>query len=237
MDNVLISVNAFGKFQLLATFLVGLSSVLVSIVHYSTVFIIADPGLICYKKNQNESILFKNPKDTCQIWSDLRTINNATSDLSCHFDKTYYGLSIVSEWDLVCEKKYLASLTQTYYLVGSLASMFIGPLSDRFGRKYLSNILTIVLCLTIITSELLQTNYLNFSQTTRYSIFSLSQLIIGACSNTIYSTLFILLLEFTTAKYSTHITNVNLYMYVLGELIILVIAYFTRNWHTINLVS
>ena len=237
MDKILNSVNAFGRFQRLSTLLVGLVSILISLAHYSTVFIIADPELICTKKTENETITFTKAKDTCRIWSDLAVNKTLNNNLSCHFDTTYYGLSIITEWGLVCEKKYLASLTQTFYLIGSLTGMFIGPFSDRFGRKFLSNILMVVLCMSILTSEVLQLDFVNLSITYRYVVFSLSQLVIGACANTIYSTLFILLLEFTTTKYSTHITNVYLYMYVLGELAVLVMAYFSRNWHIINWVN
>ncbi len=31
----------------------------------------------------------------------------------CEFDKKYYGLTIINEWGLVCDKQHLAGLTQT----------------------------------------------------------------------------------------------------------------------------
>ena len=45
-------------------------------------------------------------------------------------------LIIVQQWDLVCSKSYLTELSLTMYMVGATCgTLFLTPLSDRFGRK------------------------------------------------------------------------------------------------------
>ena len=229
MENVLNSVKPFGKFQKGSIFLVGLSSALIAMLTYSTVFIIAEPELICSN----------NTVDTCQIWSNLTNAkqNASIGEYWCKFDSTHYGLTVVNEWGLVCEKKYLASWTQTFFLIGTFTGIFTGPFSDSFGRKRLSIVLLIILCFTITVSELLQLSAVNLSVNTRYVIFSISQFLLGSCSNSIYSVLFILILELTTKEYTTSVTSINLYMFVMGELAVMVMAYFLRNWHIVNWVK
>ena len=40
------------------------------------------------------------------------------------------------QWNLVCDRHYLAPLTTTIYFCGvCLGGLFFGALSDRFGRK------------------------------------------------------------------------------------------------------
>ena len=247
MENVLENINPFGKYQKFSIVLVGLSSGLVAMLTYSTVFILAEPTLICnetnyganYTFNQNASIHLN--VETCNIWENivgnLKTLNFShveNENATCSFDDSYYGLSIVNEWGLVCKKKYLATQTQSFFLAGTFTGIFLGPLSDKYGRKFLSIILLVILSVTITVSEVLQLNALNLNVNTRYIIFSISQFILGSASNSIYSFLFILLIELSTKDFTTSITNSNLYMYVVGELLVMCLAYFLRNWHLVN---
>ncbi|XP_074132085.1 solute carrier family 22 member 6-B-like [Sminthopsis crassicaudata] len=52
------------------------------------------------------------------------------------YDKSVFSSSIVTKWDLVCERKLLVPITQTVFVGGQLAgSIVFGILSDRFGRR------------------------------------------------------------------------------------------------------
>ena len=144
MEKVLNNLNPFGKFQKLSVLLVGLSSALVAMLTYSTVFILAEPKLICTINRQNltEAQFFNNTlylndtSENCKVWNHLVNQINQTQtndyrrissgEISCEFDKNYYGLSIVNEWGLVCKKKYLATSTQTFFLLGTFTGIFLG---------------------------------------------------------------------------------------------------------------
>ena len=64
--------------------------------------------------------------------------------------------------------------------------------------------------------------------------YFISQFLIGFTSYVLYVTSYVLLLEITTTKNSTIVSNVNLYLFVVGELLALLIGYVLRNWHWIN---
>ncbi|XP_064619911.1 organic cation transporter protein-like isoform X2 [Lineus longissimus] len=71
----------------------------------------------------------------CQLYFN---VTNETT--SCTYGWEYpdkeFGNTIVSEWDLVCERNFYAELTQTLFVVGTMVgSGLISPLSDKFGRK------------------------------------------------------------------------------------------------------
>ncbi len=187
----------------------------------------AEPKLICSYKNKSQAIL-----ETCQIWSNLTIQNSNDSVFECEFETLYYGRTLVNEWGLLCEKKYLVSLIKTFFLFGTLASFVLGPISDIYGRKFLSIGIIFAMFFNLVMIEI--SSLLNLSLTIRYAIYSLAQFLNGIFSNTIYSVLCILLLEITTSKYSNIVNNFNLYMYVFGELVILAFSYFMRDWHKIN---
>ena len=51
-------------------------------------------------------------------------------------DESIHGPSIVSQWDLVCDRVWLRALAISVHLIGQFFGCLIGgPLSDRFGRS------------------------------------------------------------------------------------------------------
>jgi hypothetical protein len=61
------------------------------------------------------------------------------------------------------------------------------------------------------------------------------QFFIGSSSVALFTVAQVLLLELTTGKYATWFSNVYLYFAVAGELLVLAMAYFYKNWHTMNM--
>jgi len=53
------------------------------------------------------------------------------------YDRTFYPETIVTEWDLVCDKKYFATLSTSLFFLGFFFGAAIGGLiSDRLGRVF-----------------------------------------------------------------------------------------------------
>ena len=51
------------------------------------------------------------------------------------FDQTTYTDTVVSEWDLVCENKWMDPIISSIYLSGNFfGALIFGPLSDKIGR-------------------------------------------------------------------------------------------------------
>jgi len=120
-------------------------------------------------------------------------------------------------------------------MVGSLCSFFMGYFSDKYGRKTCLIIMSILMSLSMILSEILQLQIFNFDILEKYIIYFIFQFFLGFTVNINYYCSYILLLEITSTKHSTEVSNLNVYFYVLGELIILIVSFLTRDHHLINI--
>ncbi|XP_037566202.1 solute carrier family 22 member 7 [Dermacentor silvarum] len=96
--------------------------------------------------------------------------------------------SIVSRWDLVCDREWLLKLSKTVYVVGAV--LFVpaaGLLADRFGRRpaIVGNAVgALVFSVGAFISE-------------RFVIFIVSRFFVSACSCSVQVLVFILLYEVT----------------------------------------
>ncbi|XP_074650113.1 organic cation transporter protein-like [Tubulanus polymorphus] len=89
---------------------------------------------------ENETFLLEgNGKPSmCSMYRNS-SFDNTT--VSCQNGWTYanheeFGSTIVTEFDLVCDKSYLSELSQTLYVMGeTIGSILITPLADVYGRK------------------------------------------------------------------------------------------------------
>lgn len=200
---------------------------------YVTIFTAAEPKLLCkYKNDTSPSPSYLS--NTCEIWSNLTQDSTGYSPFECIWDEKYYGLTLINEWNLICDRIYFAGLTQTIFMIGGLSCFFMGYFSDKYGRKAVCLAMSILMSFGIIMSETLQLKVFNLDVNTKYTVYVISQFILGFTSYSLYVTSYVLLLEITTTKYSTIVSNFNLYMYVVGELMALMLGYFVKNWHVIN---
>ena len=227
MNTIIENLNPFGRYQKLMLLVIGIPSALSAITIYSTIFTAAEPGYFC-KNNEDIISLKNNSKELCNIWS------NKSKNNDCYFKDKYYGDTIISDWDLICDRKFLASLTQTFYFCGQFSGLFAGYFGDKYGRKRASFVILCLLSATMILTQILLLDEININVNGKYVIYSISQFLIGGFINSLYSSTYILLLELTTSKYNTLLSNIMLTNYVVGELIILLLAYYIRDWQIIN---
>lgn len=239
MDYLIELVGDYGKFQFKATFIVGLISALSSACIYATIFIAAEPDLNCVKRtyinNKTESETLLHYEQKCLAWSGLvNNITNETHSFECYFDKSLYDKTIINEWSLVCDRQYWAGLTQTVHIFGSIFGFCGGVFGDKYGRRKAVLVFAFLLTISLLVSQFFLLPQFNLSIEIRYIIFSISQFLIGLLVNCLYCTSYVLLMEFTTEKYRTQIANLNSYIYVVGELIVFAVYYFSRDWHVLN---
>ncbi|KAI1286803.1 Organic cation transporter protein [Halotydeus destructor] len=78
--------------------------------------------------------------------------SKCSANISCDkwvFDRSVFELTIIEEWNLVCDRSWIASLTQSVYMAAIIVSaLLFGYLSDIYGRKV---VLWIVLILEIVS--------------------------------------------------------------------------------------
>ena len=223
MDLLLEEIGPFGRFQKLTIALLGLVFSLTSATLYLTIFTTAEPKLDC---NQ-----------TCESWSNVTKFGERSLPNECKFDDSYYGTTIVTDWYLICEKTRLVSLTQTIYMTGSLCSLFFGFIGDYFGRRKSIVGFLMLLSSVLLVSHFLQLSFIKISPLVKYTIYCISLFITGFISNILYGNAFVLLMEITTSKYHTISSIAALYTYIFGELFVVLVAYFIRDWHIYNWIS
>jgi OCT family organic cation transporter-like MFS transporter 4/5 len=233
MDSILESIGPLGLYQRLVLVLIGSLSALVSMNMYAGMFTAGEPSLECKFKDNKTYFIQQNltSMSTCEIWSSYK-FNKTLSPYECSFDSKYYKKTIINEWSLVCDRQYLISIPQTFFLVGTVSGMGGGIISDHYGRKLSTLILIFLISATLVSTQLLL--LIKISVLTQYIIFTISQFFCGILVNGLYCTCYVLLLEITTDKYHTLVSNINLYFFVLGELILLLAYYLTRSWYSLG---
>ena len=75
--------------------------------------------------NPGVSLAVRNESEKCQEWI---------------YDYSFYPRTIVSDFDFVCDRRYLVSLSQSMYEFGNAFGVIIsGPLADRLLANWVLN--------------------------------------------------------------------------------------------------
>ncbi|XP_021355215.1 organic cation transporter-like protein [Mizuhopecten yessoensis] len=93
----------------------------------------------------------------CQITIQENGTIGQQTELPCpnghHFSTQQTQSTIVTEWDLVCDKQGLGELSQTLVMVGQIVgAVFLSPLPDRYGRKPVMHFLLVSLYILSMNS-------------------------------------------------------------------------------------
>ncbi|KAK3722362.1 hypothetical protein QZH41_013694, partial [Actinostola sp. cb2023] len=165
-----------------------------------------------------------------------------TNCTSYEFDTMF--ATIVSEWNLICDRAPLAAIIQSMFFVGMLVGSFVsGILSDAFGRKTVI-FGTIAVMVTITISNCSSGFYIiatcgiaqSFVQTS-IPLFAALRFGIGAFMISATLAQFILMMEVIGPGYRARIGNVNGFYWLAGACIQVTIAYFIRDWRTFSWVT
>ncbi|XP_015593157.1 organic cation transporter protein-like [Cephus cinctus] len=134
-DKVDVDKMKIGCYQISVFLLIGFSYMTVSSNHILPAFHNFTPKYFCEIPNENK---------TYGCTSELFPIRNQTKNLigrleSCptgyHFETVGYESTVVTEWELICERRFLASLGTTFYVIGILIGAWLsGFIIDRIGR-------------------------------------------------------------------------------------------------------
>ncbi|XP_064100918.1 solute carrier family 22 member 20-like [Macrobrachium nipponense] len=137
------------------------------------------------------------------------------------YDQSIFVSTIVSEWNLICEREMLKPLFQMMYSVGALIGGIIGgQVSDSFGRKRAVQIATFI----NITSAVL----LYFSPL--FSVTLLTRALIGGSCNFMYLPSYSLALETTPSKHRTVVGMLLGIPYSVGIIVLAGTGYIIRVW-------
>ncbi|XP_018395800.1 PREDICTED: organic cation transporter protein-like [Cyphomyrmex costatus] len=220
-----------GCFQMVLVLLLGINYVIVAMSHALPVFYNYTPKFYCQIKDST------NKSYGCQIVDNSSIVANLTfaspeapAFMSCfgeyHFETEFMENSVVTEWGLVCEKRYLSFLGLIVYYIGVLLGAWIsGILIDRIGRLPVQAIClymqgTMAVALYIVQS---------------YPAFLVLRSLQGVFVQSLQNSTYILSLELFPARYRTFVALIMQIFWSMGLVLLAVLSYVIPDWRILQL--
>uniref|UniRef100_A0A8C4KS95 Solute carrier family 22 member 13-like n=1 Tax=Dromaius novaehollandiae TaxID=8790 RepID=A0A8C4KS95_DRONO len=128
--------------------------------------------------------------------------------------------SLLTEFDLVCDRKDLNDISQAIYMLGLLLGAIIfGPLSDRIGRRPV-----------ILISILIQGLFgLGTAFVPHFYVYMAFRCVVGA------SSLFFSATEWVGVSYRTHAVLISHCCFAAGQMLLAGLSYGIRNWRLLEI--
>ncbi|KAK2846072.1 hypothetical protein Q7C36_010926 [Tachysurus vachellii] len=137
------------------------------------------------------------------------------------FDHSQVEQSIVTEWDLVCEKEWLAKLTQPTFMLGVLiGALLFGDIADRVGRRPI-----------LMATSVCQFAFgVTVAFTGNYYTFMVTRFLLAMVSSGYLVVVFVYVTEFTGSKVRTW-TSMHVHAaFAVGVMVVALVGYLIRVW-------
>ncbi|XP_038213938.1 organic cation transporter protein-like [Zerene cesonia] len=208
-DVIETTIGRSGRYQLWIFFLISIGRFPTEYQLTNVVFILPNPEYVCKDEGANNA-------------SNFCPCNNPEYDTSNVMN------SVSSEWDLICDKRHLASLGQSMLQIGILAgSIFYGHISDRYGRK--------IACLLALTAEVF---FVAISAAvTEFWMFAVCRFFIGVAVGGTMLCCYIIVIELFGKSFRPYLPGLIEMSYIISYLSLPLIAYFLRDWKHLQLVT
>lgn len=233
-DDILHEINEFGPYQQIRYFLICLAAMLPGIATYVHSFMAARPSYMCDQTifEEDEGLSFTNV-----TYEKCHYLLDGVRSQSCNswkFDETYYATTLTEDWSMVCDRSYLRQNVQIVYFSGYIfGALLLGYLADRFGRRPIMLSSFILIILGGIGSAFGPQE--SFGFTTSYVIYTVSRFLIACGTRGINVTGYILALEIVGPSHRAFAAMVFTAFFGLGQLVLVVAAYFIRDWRTLGI--
>ncbi|KAK5650959.1 hypothetical protein RI129_001988 [Pyrocoelia pectoralis] len=142
------------------------------------------------------------------------------------YNKSVIHSSIITEWNLVCDKSYLIELSQIVLMFGVLiGSIWIGLTADKLGRaKVLKFAIVFQSIFGILTGIL-----------PWFSTFLIARFLLAVANGGVTVISFVLCMEVVGGAWRTIVPILYHIPFGIGNLLMAFFAYFLRDWRTLQL--
>lgn len=141
-DRILQELGEFGRYQKFVFCLLCIFSFLDVFTCFALVFIAFTPEHSCKfpQKFQNEKNFTNFSIGECEILKLDENSQNSQNSLECsegwEYSQNYFQSTIVTEWNLVCERSILPKLMLSVFgIVIVIGCLILSQIQDKFGRK------------------------------------------------------------------------------------------------------
>ncbi|XP_078058936.1 solute carrier family 22 member 6-A-like [Mustelus asterias] len=137
------------------------------------------------------------------------------------FDHSKVKATIVSEWDLVCDRKPLKHMAQSIYMAGlMIGNILLGRLSDKYGRRTFLLLSTFLLAISGTCGA--------FSPS--FPLFCLWRFLCGVAVSGVTVNTYSFATEWIPNQTRTFLMTFLNYSYTFGQLVLVGQAYAIQNW-------
>ncbi|XP_074659000.1 organic cation transporter protein-like [Tubulanus polymorphus] len=203
------------------------ANVVFALISLSVVFTGGVPEHHCTVTDNSSLPRNKNGRpESCLIYSNLTSGDKTEKCSNWTYPDNDYGITIVSEWDLVCDHDYLSELSQSFFIMGGIASMlFVSPLADIYGRKRLFLIINASLVLSGI----------GVAYAVNYVMFAVFRVLTGMAGEACLRISVVAVVELFPKNLRTFAGQIMFVWWSIGMMILDLMAYFIRNWRHLQL--
>ncbi|XP_060074393.1 organic cation transporter protein-like [Ylistrum balloti] len=220
-ENILHKIGSFGPFQRRVFVLVSMFETPAAWAMLLPIILHATPDWTCsgFGHNNTSSVNLSEATNSSSLM-----VNKCLPDgMQCpglQFDGSF--TSIVSEWQLVCDKSKLTKIISTIQMCGVLLGALItGQLADIFGRRK-------VLFLAYITMLIVS---LGSAFSPGWQVFAALRFLTGGLVGGVMVVNFVLPLEFVTPSWRTFCGCVG--FWAIGLMTLALWGFFLRDWRTL----
>ncbi|CAF0957226.1 unnamed protein product [Adineta ricciae] len=258
LDNILRKCGDFGRFQLIHYFFMNWISMSFGITSFYYVFGAAEAEHRCrlphhiwpndtqYNPVDKMHEMYINkyiPKDVsgqkwekCVQYSAGNTNDTLVSCLNGWvYDRSVFGYTFTEEANFVCEYQARRSWLAVAIQSSGFSLLIIGSLADKYGRKKMIVIISIILSVTCFLTQIIL-RWMSITIKMKFFILLLNQFASGLVTSN-FSLVLILMLELTSSAYTSFAGNLAFISYSIGEVLVALFAYLTRDWQDLKWAS
>ncbi|XP_014061000.1 solute carrier family 22 member 16 [Salmo salar] len=168
-----------------------------------------------------------NPTDFTYEQLVNRTTEKCDRNYHYVYDHSEVYQSIVTDWDLVCDREWLAKLCQPTFMMGVLVGALVfGDIADRVGRRRI----------LMITSLCQFVFGVSVAFTGNYYLFMFIRFLLAMVSSGYLVVVFVYVTEFTGNKVRTW-TSMHVHAaFAVGVMMVAIMGYLVRTWRSYQII-